>query len=378
MTYFLLVYLSIYSLAHYYIFHKINAAFLPGRKARIGIGIFMAVMITTPIMVRLAERSGLETGPRFWAYTSFSWMGLLFLFVTLAAAVDVIRTVLLATGKILKRQPAESQLSPRRLIVIQTMAVLAVYSYGLFEAANIHLERIEIASPKVSKQTGRVRIVQISDMHLGLIVRERRLNTILARIEEARPDILVSTGDLVDGQLNHLTTEAELLAAVKPPLGKIAITGNHEFIAGLQDALDFTEKSGFTMLRHQGILIGGINIVGVDDPAVKSWGKGHAESERDLLLTQPRGNFTVLLKHRPDINPTSLELFDLQLSGHTHKGQIFPFNLLTWLFYPHQSGQLTKLQSGLLYLSRGTGTWGPPIRFLAPPEVTIIDLIPTT
>ena len=376
MIYFLLVYLSVYSLAHYYTFHKIRAAFLPGRKANTGIVMFMVVMITTPIVVRLAERAGIETGAWFWTYTSFTWMGLLFLFVTLAATGDVIRSVILATEKVLKRQPAKSKISPRQLFVIQAIMVLAVYGYGLFEAANIRLQHIEIASPKIPKNSGRIRIAQISDVHLGLIVREERLNGIIARIKEENPDILVSTGDLIDGQLNHLTTEAGMLATVKPPLGKIAITGNHEFIAGLQDALDFTEKSGVTMLRHQGIIIGGINIVGVDDPAVKSWGKGHAESERDLLLAQPRGNFTVLLKHRPDINPTSLGLFDLQLSGHTHNGQIFPFNLLTWFFYPQRAGQLTRLDSGLLYLSRGTGTWGPPIRFLAPPEITIIDLVP--
>ncbi|MBU4395508.1 MAG: metallophosphoesterase, partial [Proteobacteria bacterium] len=319
---------------------------------------------------------GLETGAWFWTYTSFTWMGLLFLFVTLAGTVDVVRSACLATAKFLKRQPDKAKVSPRQLFTIQAIIVLAVYDYGLFEAANIRLQHIEIASPKIPKNSGRIRIAQISDVHLGLIVREERLNRIIARIKEINPDILVSTGDLVDGQLNHLITEAGLLVAVKPPLGKIAITGNHEFIADLQDALNFTEKAGFTMLRHQGIMIGGINIVGVDDPAVKSWGKGHAESERDLLLAQPRGNFTVLLKHRPDINPNSLGLFDLQLSGHTHNGQIFPFNLLTWLFYPQRAGQLTKLRSGLLFLSCGTGTWGPPIRFLAPPEVTIIDLVP--
>ncbi|MBA3007489.1 MAG: metallophosphoesterase [Proteobacteria bacterium] len=376
MTYFLVVYLSVYSLAHYYTFHKIRAAFLPGRKANISIVMFMAVMITAPILVRLAERAGLETGAWFWTYTSFTWMGLLFLFVTLAGTVDVVRSACLATAKFLKRQPDKAKVSPRQLFTIQAIIVLAVYDYGLFEAANIRLQHIEIASPKIPKNSGRIRIAQISDVHLGLIVREERLNRIIARIKEINPDILVSTGDLVDGQLNHLITEAGLLVAVKPPLGKIAITGNHEFIADLQDALNFTEKAGFTMLRHQGIMIGGINIVGVDDPAVKSWGKGHAESERDLLLAQPRGNFTVLLKHRPDINPNSLGLFDLQLSGHTHNGQIFPFNLLTWLFYPQRAGQLTKLRSGLLFLSCGTGTWGPPIRFLAPPEVTIIDLVP--
>ncbi|MBU2538545.1 MAG: metallophosphoesterase [Proteobacteria bacterium] len=372
---FLLLYLSVYPLVHYYAFRKLRTAFQPGRKTNICIILFMAVMIAAPIMVRVAERAGIETGARFWAYASFSWMGLLFLFLTISGTVDLLGFAIQAAKKIRKRKFAKAEISPRRLFTAQAILVLAIFAYGLFEATNTRLEHIEIANPKVSERLGRIRIAQISDVHLGLIIREGRLKKILARIQEAQPDILVSTGDLVDGQLNHLTEEVALLAAFNPPLGKLAITGNHEFYAGLQDALDFTEGSGFTVLRHRGVMVGGINFVGVDDPAAGSFGKEQAESEREVLFAQPRKNFTVLLKHRPEIDPDSLGLFDLQLSGHTHKGQIFPFNLLTWIFYPQRSGQLTKLDSGFLYLSRGTGTWGPPIRFLAPPEVTIIDLV---
>lgn len=372
---FLLVYLALYPLAHYYAFRKIKAAFLPGRKAKTGIILFMAVMIAAPIMVRLAEGAGIETGARFWAYASFSWMGLLFLFLTLSGTIDLVRFVILATEKLRKQKFTRPKVSPLHLFTAQAMVVVGVYGFGLFEAADIRLERIEIASPKITASTGRIRIAQISDVHLGLIIREERLKRIIARIQEAKPDILISTGDLVDGQLNHLNQEAGMLATVKPPLGKLAITGNHEFYAGLQDALDFTKKSGFIMLRDQGVVVDGVNFVGMDDPAVRSSYKGHAVSERDLLFAQPRENFTVLLKHRPDIDPNSLGLFDLQLSGHTHNGQIFPFNLITCFFYPQHAGRLTRLHSGFLYLSPGTGTWGTPIRFLAPPEVTIIDLV---
>ena len=374
---FLLLYLSIYPLVHYYALRKIRAAFLPGRKAHLGLVLFMATMIAAPILVRLAERAGIETGARFWAYASFSWMGLLFLFLTIAGAVDVVRLAILAAEKIRKQKLTQTKISPRQLFTAQAMLVVTFYGYGLFEAANIRQEHIEIVSPKITASTGRIRIAQISDVHLGLIIREERLKQIIARIEETKPDILVSTGDLLDGQLNHLTTESRLLAAVNPPRGKFAITGNHEFYAGLQDALDFTKAAGFTILRQQGVLVGGINLVGVDDPAVRAFGNEQAKSEHDLLAAQTKENFTLLLKHRPAIAPDSLGLFDLQLSGHTHKGQIFPFNLLTWIFYPQRAGQLTTLNSGLLYLSRGTGTWGPPIRFLASPEVTIIDLMPT-
>ena len=376
MTSFLLVYLSIYSIVHLYLYRKIRAAFQPDHSTNRGIVIFMALMIVAPIMVRLAERAGIETGARFWAYASFSWMGLLFLFIVLSVMVEALRFTLRAAAGLRQHQPNKTRISPRQLFTLQAIVALAIYGYGLFEATDIRLERIEIASPKITAKSGRIRIVQISDVHLGLIVREGRLSRILARIQEANPDILVSTGDLVDGQLNHLFKEADLLAALDPPLGKIAITGNHEFYAGLQEAVKFTEASGFTLLRHQGMMVGGINFVGVDDRAAISFGQEPAKSESALLSAQPREVFTILLKHRPDIDPDSLGLFDLQLSGHTHKGQIFPFNLLTWLFHPQPAGQLTSLKSGFLYLNRGTGTWGPPIRFLAPPEVTIIDLVP--
>ena len=373
---FLLLYLSIYPLVHYYALRKIGLAFQPGKKTTRGIALFMAIMIAAPIMVRVAERAGIETGARFWAYASFSWMGLLFLFLILSVAIDAARFAVQSMEKILNQRLFQSTLSPRRIFAIQAMLVVAIYGYGIFEAKDIRLQRIEIASPKIAQIPGKIRIAQISDVHLGLIVREDRLSRILARIQEAQPDILVSTGDLLDGQLNHLGTEAALLAAIRPPLGKFAITGNHEFYAGLQDALDFTEKSGFTLLRDQRVVAGGITFVGVDDPTVTLFDKKPAKPEGDLLSAQPRENFTILLKHRPDLDPASLDLFDLQLSGHTHKGQIFPFNLLTWFLYPHKAGRLTRLTSGFLYPSPGTGTWGPPIRFLAPPEVTIIDLVP--
>jgi predicted MPP superfamily phosphohydrolase len=373
---FLLVYLLVYSLLHYYILCKIRVAVPLGRRGSLVVISVMVVMILAPVVVRLAERAGIEAGARFWALLSSSWMGLLFLFMTLAVVTDGARLLVLAAAKTRHRQVDTMVFRSPKVLAAQVLLTLVVYGYGLFEAADIRIRQLEIASPKISSHQGRVRIALISDVHLGLIVRAERLSRILTLLEEAEPDILVSTGDLVDGQLNHLAAEAALLAAFKPPLGKFAITGNHEFYAGLPQALDFTEAAGFTLLRHQGAVSGGINLVGVDDPAAGYFSDQQAMLEPELLAAKARGNFTVLLKHRPDIDPGSLGLFDLQLSGHTHKGQIFPFNLLTWLFFPRRAGQLIPLSSGFLYLSPGTGTWGPPIRILAAPEVTIIDLIP--
>ena len=371
---FLIMYLTIYGGTHYYAFRKAKNAFSLSKNQALPVAFFMALMVLAPIIVRVAERVGFEIGARFWAYASFSWMGLLFLFVSISWSIDLVTLGLLAIEKVRKKKITWFNISAKALFIGQAAFVFAIFSYGLFEANTIRTENVVIESPKIPQKPGKVRIAQISDVHLGLIVKEKRLEKILDVVRAAKPDLLVSTGDLVDGQLNNLTEEKKILAAYRPRLGKIAITGNHEFYAGLKNSLDFTEKAGFTLLRHKGITLQNINFVGVEDKTGERFGIAHKKSERDLLFEQPNNNFTILLKHRPDIDPESVGLFDLQLSGHTHKGQIFPFNLPTFLFYPINTG-LTTLAKGKLYLSRGSGTWGPPIRFLAPPEVTIIDLV---
>ena len=118
-----------------------------------------------------------------------------------------------------------------------------------------------------------------------------------------------------------------------------------------------------------------IIIVGVDDLAGKRYGLAPNVSEKALLSKLPRKYFTLLLKHRPHLNEAEGGLFDLQLSGHTHKGQIFPFSLIVKLFYPYFNGLFSLGNNSYIYVSRGTGTWGPPVRFLAPPEVTVIELV---
>jgi len=120
---------------------------------------------------------------------------------------------------------------------------------------------------------------------------------------------------------------------------------------------------------------GALVIAGVDDPAGRGFSlKGRADGERELLAGLSRDRFVLLLKHRPIVEEESLGLFDLQLSGHTHRGQIFPFNHIVDLYFPKSSG-LHDLGHSHLYVSRGSGTWGPPIRFLAPPEVTVIEIV---
>ncbi len=140
--------------------------------------------------------------------------------------------------------------------------------------------------------------------------------------------------------------------------------------------MHFTEKAGFRVLRGEALNIAGIiTIAGVDDPTGKRDSLFRGTSERALLSGLPREKFTLLLKHMPVVDENAPGLFDLQLSGHTHKGQIFPFSLITRLFFQTYAGLVQLPNNSRLYVNRGSGTWGPPIRFLSPPEVTVIELV---
>jgi predicted MPP superfamily phosphohydrolase len=378
MILFLLVFFLIYGGVHYYAYLKIRAA-LPPTKLQATVLIFsLLLLLLAPIIVRFAERGGLEALACFFSWLGYLWMGVLFLFFSASLCLDVYRLILSGTASALQRDFTPLLPSPLMALILPLVCSLGIAAYATFEAMNIRTERIVLASPKIPAAEGRIRMVQVSDVHLGLIVGEKRLQGIIEAIRKEQPDILLCTGDLVDGQIDNLRKLEPLLREVTPKYGKYAVTGNHEFYAGLPQALAFLRQSGFTVLRDEGVTVAGlVNIAGVDDPAGRNFGLGAPIAEPDLLAGLPREHFTVLLKHQPVLRKESLGAFDLQLSGHTHKGQIFPFSLITRLFFFYHSGFFRLPGQSALYVSRGTGTWGPPMRFLSPPEITVIDLVPS-
>ena len=376
MSLFLLTFFLIYGGVHLYLFAKIRAAFHPGVAGSIVIIVVLILMTLAPILVRMFERYGHGTAAGITAYMGYLWMGLLFIFFVTSLLFDLYH-LLIHTGALMFRKDLSGlALSPLYAFLLPLVISAGINIYGYFEAKNIRTENITIASSKIPEEAGRIRIVQISDVHIGIIVTGERLRHIVEEVKKTDPDIFVSTGDLVDGQIDSLDEHTSLLRDVKARYGKFAITGNHEFYAGLSQALDFTRRAGFTVLRGEGLNVAGmINIAGVDDPTVEAYDPSRAVPEKDLLSHFSGKHFTVLLKHRPAIDDGSVGLFDLQLSGHTHNGQIFPFRFVTRLFYPLRSGYFNPPTHDYVHVNRGTGTWGPPIRFLAPPEITVIDLI---
>ena len=334
----------------------------------------MAFMVFCPIIVRVLEREGVERLPGILAHVGFTWMGFLFLFVCSAFALDLLRMLSALSAWVFHKGPGTWGFSPKTLLFIATAFTLGIGAYAYYEALNITTEYLTIETSKISEKQGRLRIVQISDVHIGLIVRDGRLENILEKVEAAKPDILVSTGDLVDGQIDNIDRVAAEFRQISPRYGKFAVTGNHEFHAGINRSLAFTTAAGFKILRGEKVDIPGIiTIAGMDDPM----GERHTKNitETQLLSGLPEDHFILLLKHRPYIKKESSELFDLQLSGHTHRGQIFPISLIIKKMYPIDAGLLALQNGSFLYVNRGSGTWGPPLRFLSPPEVTIIDLV---
>lgn len=375
MSIFFIIFFTLYSALHVYIFLKAWYAF----RFRFPVGSLLAVIfilfIIAPIIVRYLEHGGNETLARIMAYAGFIWMSAVFIFFIFSLAVELIRFFAFLISLALKTGVPKLLNNHLVFFMIPLLASFFITLYGYHEARTIRTERVHLATNKLPEGMDKLTIVQISDTHLGLIIREERLKDVIKAIRAAKPDIVLSTGDLVDGQINHLNGLTEMFSSVEPRYGKYAIMGNHEFYAGVDISEDFTKKAGFKMLRGEAVTVGGvINIAGVDDRAMR-YAQYVDIPERTLLAGLPPQLYTILLKHRPVVDQTSEGLFDLQLSGHTHNGQIFPFTYLTRIAFPMYAGLHQLKKGSLLYVSRGTGTWGPPIRFLSPPEVTVIELV---
>lgn len=376
MSLFLLIFILLYGGLHSYMFFKAKSSFSFGITTSIFLSLFMVIMVFAPILVRLLEKPGFEPVARLLAYIGYTWMGILALFFLSSLVIDLFRFLVYVGGFISRRDSSSITHSASYYFLIPFLLSIFITVYGYFEARDIRTEKVTVKTQKIPKEIGKLKIVQISDIHLGVLVGEERLKRILKEVKNENPDILVSTGDLVDGEMCNIAQLVTLLKEINPRYGKFAITGNHEFYAGLDRALAFTKNAGFTMLRGEGLTVAeAINIVGVDDPAGKHSGLFKEISERELLSEFPQEKFTLFLKHRPLVDENAVGLFDLQLSGHAHKGQIFPFSLITRLYYPIDEGCLNLPNNSCLCVSRGAGTWGPPIRFLAPPDVISIKLI---
>jgi predicted MPP superfamily phosphohydrolase len=360
----------LYGALQLYVVTRVQAGLVLRWPATAAFGAWATLMTVMPLLLWRWESRGRHRAVLAGAWIGYTWMGVTFLFFWVSAALALIRAVIRLAG-------GHAGPSPHSWFALACFLTAAVAVYGVAAARRVRIERVSIATDKLPSDSPALRVAVISDVHLGALVGVRRLRAILERVRALAPDVLVSAGDLIDGQADRLDRLAALLAQYQPRYGKFAVTGNHEYFVGLEQALAFHGRAGFTMLRGDAVAVGGlITFAGVDDPIGKRLGVPAETDEPRLFQRCPPGRFTILVKHQPRVDDRVVDSIDLQVSGHVHKGQIFPFGLLVRLFYPLGTGLRPISDRGWLYVSRGTGTWGPPMRVAAAPEITLIEITP--
>jgi predicted MPP superfamily phosphohydrolase len=264
----------------------------------------------------------------------------------------------------------------RRRLVLGAMALVLLV--GAFSLANVALGPVlrekRIAISGLPQALNGFSIVQLSDLHLGNLASPAGMRRVVDRVNALNPDLVCVTGDTIDGDVCSEEGYCATLSSIRARHGVVAITGNHEFYAGVDKFLELARRSGWRVLRNQSWVIEpGLAIVGLDDDTARGFGFPGPDLDAALRSLPPVPK--VLLYHQPlNFAAAVKKGISLQLSGHTHAGQIPPMDALVCLTYKYPAG-LYRLGGSFIHTSTGTGTWGPPMRFLSRSEITRLVLV---
>lgn len=287
---------------------------------------------------------------------------------------NVAHLVLLAAGL---EDPLRSRVVAAAVLVVS--GVLLVWGY--LEAMGVPRVRlVEVRLPRLGRGLDGLRIAMITDTHYGPMDRAQWSADMVARVNDLDADVVCHVGDIADGTVQVRRDQASPLASVRASAARVYVTGNHEYFGEAQSWLDYMEDIGWSALHNRHIVIerGGDRLViaGVDDATARGSGvDGHGEDLATALAGADPALPVLLLAHQPKQIPQAVAAgVDLQISGHTHGGQIWPFNVLVRLDQPVVQGLSRHGARTQLYTSRGTGFWGPPFRVFAPSEITLLTL----
>ena len=293
-----------------------------------------------------------------------SWVGVLFLLLVCLLGAD------LATGF---GWWLPALVRPARMVAIG--AALALGAIALVQGLRSpEVRTFDVSIHGLNPTLDGFRIVQLSDLHVGPFLRTGWIENRVRQVEALHPDVIVITGDLVDQDAALAEPLVPALRGLRAPLGVFGVTGNHEYYAGLERSLEVFDRAGIRVLRDSAVEIApGLVLAGVDDlTARRQFGVEDHPLER-ALTHRPPGT-SVLLCHSPlQVERAAALGVGVMLSGHTHAGQIWPFNFLVKIAYPYVVGRFA-VNGMTLIVSRGTGFWGPPMRLFRRAEVTLITL----
>ena len=320
---------------------------------------------------------------RGFVWGGYLWLGVMFLLFTVVLSTDLLHLLAGIARRVVAAQPLDPQ--RRTLLARLTAAATGVLVSGLAAAAlrsvrkPVEVRRVSVRLDRLPRAQDGFRIVHLTDIHVGPTIGRAFVEEIVERANALAPDLVAITGDLVDGPVGQLAAAIAPLAKLAAPHGVYFVTGNHEYFSGAEDWLNELNRLGIRVLRNERVPIDngavGFDLAGVDDrSAVHYGGLSPEQALGRALLDRDPARELVLLAHQPrtllDAEPFGI---GLQLSGHTHGGQMWPFNFVVGLQQPFVAG-LHRRGSTQIYVSRGTGYWGPPMRLGAPAEITEIRL----
>jgi hypothetical protein len=375
----LLVVSSILFGAHYYIWLRlVRDAHLPPPWASVGTWILvgLGLLIVVGITLRRAPRAVVR--PIMWV--AYTWLGLVFLLVVLLAGLDAVRGVASVWSHLNSSPPRDPE---RRIVIARWLSALAglgavaLGGLGVLNALRtVAVKRVAIELKKLPASASGYRIALLSDVHVGPTIGRGFIEEIVRRVNALEPDLIAIAGDLVDGSVAELGPLLAPLAELRAKDGVFFITGNHEYYSGVDEWLAFLPTLGIRALVNDRVSIGGergFDLAGVEDLSAHGF-EGHGADLSRALQGRDPSRALVLLAHQPKAIVEAEGLgVDLQLSGHTHGGQIFPWMYAVALDQPYVSG-LHEHGNAKIYVSCGTGYWGPPMRLGAPAEITEIEL----
>jgi predicted MPP superfamily phosphohydrolase len=261
------------------------------------------------------------------------------------------------------------------------IALTAVSSIlGLGFARRPRLVEVDVPIAQLPRALQGFSIAQISDLHVGPTIKGGFVERIVTRINRLNADLVAITGDLVDGSVADLAVHTAPLARLTSRHGTFFVTGNHEYYSGERAWTDELRRLGLTVLKNQHVILqhdgASLLLAGVTDFSAHHFDPAQRSDPAAALLgTAPGWVPKILLAHQPSsASAAAAAGYDVQISGHTHGGQFWPWNLFVRYFQPFTAG-LNRLQDLMVYVSRGTGYWGPPNRFIVPAEITRIRLV---
>jgi predicted MPP superfamily phosphohydrolase len=390
------VILTLDVLAHRYLYVRLfRDPDWPDAVRRGGLVVCVLLAILLPAGIALSRAL-----PRAWAeplaHAAFAWMGTAFYLLLVLFAVDLARWVteaavhlssLFAGGAGAPPEPAVAEVpSPERRALLKqaTAGVAGVAAAGLSGAAlrsglaEVEVREVAVKLDKLPPALSGLNLVQLSDVHVGPTLGERFLRSVVDKTNQLRPDAVLITGDLVDGSVAQLRAHVAPLAGLKSRFGVYFVTGNHEYYSGAEAWEAELQRLGIRVLRNERVTLGdqaSLDLAGVDDANARGMARGHGADVARIVAGRDPERALVLMAHQPkQIDLATQAGADLQLSGHTHGGQLWPFSAMVKLAQPYVAGLYQHDPATQIYVSRGTGYWGPPMRLMAPAEITKIVL----